>query len=341
MEDASIAGGEVTGIVIGGVPHAPHGESSHGIIKTPHANDVLLGRGGQINQHPGNELFRAWISDRKEDYILAKAKKEKTRISDEVFNRVKSSRGRFLTKIMAPGRKSSNRIVEEGGWWTEVDYKRAHSKISQCLREGAPALRSQRNARVTPRARTTRRKKSPGKKINLLSTATPPKPVASQHAPELGYANIGRGPAFDKQGVRVCDIFADGSTPSLNPPPHLPLLHMDEFTQPISAVAQAIPAPQTPHKLTKSEVEGLANSTMPRLDLERDSLSLTRNNSLSDHSFLMENTNEPFVNPFISDLSGDIGRDELNSGGGGVSKSLKQWANAIRGRSSGSSSILQ
>lgn len=255
MEDASIAGGEVTGIVIGGVPHAPHGESSHGIIKTPHANDVLLGRGGQINQHPGNELFRAWISDRKEDYILAKVKKEKTRISDEVFNRVKSSRGRFLTKIMAPGRKSSNRIVEEGGWWTEVDYKRAHSKISQCLREGAPALRSQRK-RVTPRARTTRRKKSPGKKINLLSTATPPKPVTSQHAPELGYANIGRGPAFDKQGVRVCDIFADDSTPSLNPPPHLPLLHMDEFTQPISAVAQAIPAPQTPHKLTKSEVEG-------------------------------------------------------------------------------------
>ena len=242
------------------VPHAHplerYGESSQGIIRTPHANDILLGRGGQINQHPGNEAFRAWISERKEDYILAKVKKEKTRISDEVYKLVKSTipPGRFLTKMMAPGRTTNYHIVEEGGWWIEVDYNRAHSKISQCLREGAPALRSQRKARITPRARTTTSRKSPGKKMStLLSTV---KPVASQHVSELSDANRGRGSAFGKRGVRVRNAFADDGDTSLDPPPHLPLLHMDEFTQPISAVARAIPITQALRTPTQSELEG-------------------------------------------------------------------------------------
>ena len=70
-------------------------------------------------------------------------------------------------------------------------------------------------------------------------------------------------------------------------------------------------------------------------------LSLSRNHSLSDHSFLMEYNDEPFVNPFTSDFSGDIGGEELNSGSSDVSESLKQWTHTIGGRSGGSSSSNQ
>ena len=374
-----LSGGEDTNTVVGGVPHAPPREryveeSSHGIIQTPHANDILLGRGGQINQHPGNEVFRAWISERKQDYILAKAKKDKTRISEEIYNSVKSTipPGRFLTKMMAPGRKTNNHIVEEGGWWIEVDYNRAHSKISQCLREGAPALKSQRKARITPRSRTTRRSgRSPGKKMStLLSTLKSPKPVASQNTLKPSYTNRGMGSAFGKRGVRVRDVFSEHGTPPLSLPPHIPLVHMEEFTQPISAVASAIPTPQTPRKPTPSELEGnsmfaftniqsitqasfvsplstppaigVANPTTPKLNLEKQTSSdpfFTRNHSLSDHPFIMESADEPFVNPFTSDLPGDnIVGGELDSGSSGVSESLKQWAKTIGGKSSGSSS---
>ena len=41
----------------------------------PH--DVLLGRGGGINGHVGNRVFREWVHERKEDYNLAGTKAEK------------------------------------------------------------------------------------------------------------------------------------------------------------------------------------------------------------------------------------------------------------------------
>lgn len=35
-------------------------------IRQPNPQDVLSGRGGGINSHPGNKAFRQWISERKE-----------------------------------------------------------------------------------------------------------------------------------------------------------------------------------------------------------------------------------------------------------------------------------
>lgn len=40
-------------------------ENSRPIVKETHDNDVLCGRGGSINSHPGNERFRRLVETKK------------------------------------------------------------------------------------------------------------------------------------------------------------------------------------------------------------------------------------------------------------------------------------
>ena len=53
-------------------------------IRTPTPQDVLSGRGGEFDSHPGNKVFREWIHLRKEDYILAHNNREKKVVTTEV-----------------------------------------------------------------------------------------------------------------------------------------------------------------------------------------------------------------------------------------------------------------
>lgn len=104
-------------------------EGETGVIVTPRTNDILCGRGGSINSHPGNVVFREWIHERKEEYNLADTKSAKTQITNDIFERIKSLEppGRFLHK------RGSNNLDNT---WSEVDDTKALAKISQCLREG-------------------------------------------------------------------------------------------------------------------------------------------------------------------------------------------------------------
>lgn len=109
-------------------------------IRKPHAHDVLCGRGGGINSHPGNITFRTWVRERKEAYNLAHTKVAKTNVSREILDRVASLKppGRFLQREevdKGPGIKSSQ-------FWVEIDDIKAMAKTSQALREGAPAIRA-------------------------------------------------------------------------------------------------------------------------------------------------------------------------------------------------------
>jgi hypothetical protein len=95
--------------------------------------DVLSGRGGWLNSHPGNIRFREFVSKRKHEYSLA-ARAEKTQICLEVVAQVyaQSPPGRFL-------RPCSN--VSQTFWWEELDDDRIMAKTTQALREGAPEIR--------------------------------------------------------------------------------------------------------------------------------------------------------------------------------------------------------
>ncbi|GKY95601.1 hypothetical protein MPSEU_000521400 [Mayamaea pseudoterrestris] len=88
----------------------------------PLEEDVLLGRGGRSNHHVGNKRYLAMKEDIQPRYIAA-SKAEKTAISQELVDRVKSSGGRFLE--LDPLRNE----------WFEITEIKARKKASQTLRE--------------------------------------------------------------------------------------------------------------------------------------------------------------------------------------------------------------
>jgi len=128
-------------------------------IRAPTPQDVLCGRGGAVNHHRGNILFRQYCAARKHDYYSAKNKKEKLVIALEVVQLVRAGgdgtsststnpsppRGRFLTKDA-----SSSVLGAHGGhWWIEVEETKAIAKTSQALREGASKIRSEEHTSIT------------------------------------------------------------------------------------------------------------------------------------------------------------------------------------------------
>eukprot|EP00521_Asterionellopsis_glacialis_P004327 CAMPEP_0195274610 /NCGR_PEP_ID=MMETSP0706-20130129/17279_1 /TAXON_ID=33640 /ORGANISM="Asterionellopsis glacialis, Strain CCMP134" /LENGTH=678 /DNA_ID=CAMNT_0040331567 /DNA_START=6 /DNA_END=2043 /DNA_ORIENTATION=+ len=110
-------------------------------IRTPHPHDVLCGRGGGINSHPGNKTFREWVRQRKNLYNLATSKQEKARVSKEIVQMVRalSPPGKFLQREAGTTHSSSTL----SGMWAEIDEAKALAKTSQALREGAPNIRAE------------------------------------------------------------------------------------------------------------------------------------------------------------------------------------------------------
>jgi len=97
--------------------------------------DVLLGRGGETNHHPGNKCYLK-EKDLMQERYLAASKTEKTGISQELVDRVHKWGGKFLDKDPVSGR----RYV--------ISNLRARKKASQTLREiNTPEVRAARRRR--------------------------------------------------------------------------------------------------------------------------------------------------------------------------------------------------
>jgi hypothetical protein len=100
----------------------------------PHNNDVLCGRGGIINSHPGNEQYRKFVDRKKRLYLTARFKREKRLISIQIVYQVRNLNppGRFLMKD--PANPST---------WHEIGDEKAREKTSQILREMASTVKRQ------------------------------------------------------------------------------------------------------------------------------------------------------------------------------------------------------
>lgn len=105
-------------------------------------NDVLCGRGGDINVHVGNEHYRYLIESKRIEYLTSKFKREKRVIATQVVEAIHSLSppGRFLSKIQAHGRKRGRSKGPDLGW-NEIEHEKAIEKASQALRENAPSIR--------------------------------------------------------------------------------------------------------------------------------------------------------------------------------------------------------
>ena len=101
-------------------------------IKEPHNNDVMYGRGGGTNHHPGNKKYRELVEDRKLEYVNSK-RLDKPLVALEIIRKWRGQipPGRFL------------KLDEKTGTWLDVGDKKAREKTSQALRERAPLIRKQ------------------------------------------------------------------------------------------------------------------------------------------------------------------------------------------------------
>ena len=89
----------------------------------PRAIDVLCGRGGLINKHPGNQIYRRVVEYNKAFYSSVH-KKHRILVSQSIVQSMLNFGCRFLT--------SGANDMES---WIEIDFKRAVQKTSQALRE--------------------------------------------------------------------------------------------------------------------------------------------------------------------------------------------------------------
>jgi hypothetical protein len=106
---------------------APIPASKEG-IKFYSRNDVLCGRGGGTNVHPGNRRFRDLINANRRAYLKAR-KNDKPAISRSIVRTIREMNGRFL-------KKDEKQVL-----WFEIGDDGAREKTSQALRQRAPEMR--------------------------------------------------------------------------------------------------------------------------------------------------------------------------------------------------------
>jgi hypothetical protein len=84
--------------------------------------DVLLGQAPSLRTHPGNIHFRKVISDKFDKYF-ASAKKEKTKVAEEIVQQIKREGRRFLKKTS-----------KDGVWIESDDIKQLRYKVAHTFR---------------------------------------------------------------------------------------------------------------------------------------------------------------------------------------------------------------
>jgi hypothetical protein len=86
--------------------------------------DVLFGRGGKANHHPGNQFYLDKIKELKPLYAKCERKSEKTKVAQSVVDFINhEQKGNFLE------------MDEETGRWFIAANKAARTKASQALRD--------------------------------------------------------------------------------------------------------------------------------------------------------------------------------------------------------------
>ncbi|CAJ1937518.1 unnamed protein product [Cylindrotheca closterium] len=99
--------------------------------------DVLCGRGGETNHHPGNVQYRLLVKAFQPLYVSAK-RRDKPLIAQCIVYSVRQAGGRFLKRA-------------NDKEWKDVGNTKAREKTSQALREGAPELRGDAVPKMMPK----------------------------------------------------------------------------------------------------------------------------------------------------------------------------------------------
>jgi hypothetical protein len=182
-------------------------------ISTPHKNDVLMGRGGNNNQHSGNEKLRGVARTRCEDYRRV-SKKEKSDISRELVKSVRkwTPPGRCVSTptmfyhslsfgLTSCSSHLAHRFLRKDprtSKWEDVGDDIAREKTSQVLRD-AVALQSAPVAKATNQsyrdqdvvggsaARSSQRRAYPGQSVVFSQLPEPRSDQTCSRHPYVAY----------------------------------------------------------------------------------------------------------------------------------------------------------
>ena len=113
-------------------------------VSSPRSEDVLLGRGFTFSWHEGNARFKKIIDETAPAYFASVSRHDKSRVVQQVFERIKSMGCRFLKQD------------KKTGLYFSVTEKEAREKISQAIRYKKRGKESS-----VPRQRTTKTLKLP------------------------------------------------------------------------------------------------------------------------------------------------------------------------------------
>lgn len=103
------------------------------VTATLQDNDILCGKNKNFHLHPGNKIFRQLITDKVDDYIVARTKGDKMKITNDIVSEMKQRYGsRFL-------RKAGDQV------WHEISDSLARDKVSHAIKFAAKR-RQKRNA---------------------------------------------------------------------------------------------------------------------------------------------------------------------------------------------------
>jgi len=100
-------------------------------VPDPGEHDVMFGRGGGTNNHPGNIKFRKLCHDHKFRYLAA-SKVDKPKVAREVV---------ALWRTMTPPGRFLSKNSKTDSLWHDVGDQKAREKASQCLRERTPDVK--------------------------------------------------------------------------------------------------------------------------------------------------------------------------------------------------------
>ena len=97
----------------------------NGAIAEPLKTDVLCGKDTTLARHPGNQLFREKIQAELPQYLKARSKQDKMKITKSIVQFVTiKQKSRFLK-------------LKNNGQWVEIDGTAARDKVSHALRFAA------------------------------------------------------------------------------------------------------------------------------------------------------------------------------------------------------------
>ena len=136
-------------------------------------SDVLCGRGGLSNKHPGNRMFRRLVNANKPTYQKCLNPAHKQLLVISIIKAIQRHGGRFVRK--------------QGQSWTEIPHKDACVKTSQALRENDTPASSDSETSTKAKAVCAKKRKSPKKSpraaMDKTALPTPAEWRTAMHIP--------------------------------------------------------------------------------------------------------------------------------------------------------------